>query len=97
MPKGYWIARITIKDAELYKDYATKAVESVKAHGGTYLARGGDIRATEGNERPRNVIVEFPTIEAALACYNSPEYTAARAIRQAASDGEFVVIEGVEA
>ena len=45
--------------------------------------------------RSRNVIIEFASMEDALACYNSPEYTAARAIRQKASTGEFILVEGV--
>jgi uncharacterized protein (DUF1330 family) len=50
----------------------------------------------EGKARARNVIIEFPSMDEALACYNSPEYTAARAIRQTVSQGEFVLVEGVE-
>jgi len=50
----------------------------------------------EGKARARNVIIEFPSMEEALACYNSPEYTAARAIRQTVSDGEFVLVEAAE-
>jgi uncharacterized protein (DUF1330 family) len=50
----------------------------------------------EGKARSRNVIIEFPSMEEALACYNSSEYTAARAIRQSVSEGDFLLVEGVE-
>ena len=60
------------------------------------MARGGKTEVLEGKARARNVIIEFPSMEEALACYHSPEYTAARAIRQTVSEGEFVLVEGVE-
>ena len=49
----------------------------------------------EGKARARNVLIEFASMDDALACYNSPEYTAARKIRQSVSEGEFLLVEGV--
>ncbi|MCU0831126.1 MAG: DUF1330 domain-containing protein [Rhizobiaceae bacterium] len=94
MPKGYWIARITVREPERYPEYVATAAPAYQRHGAKLIVRGGQFTATEGEARPRNVVVEFPSYQAALDCYNSPEYTAARAIRQAISDGEFLIVEG---
>ena len=94
MPKGYWIARVSVHDADRYRDYVAAATPAYQEYGARFLVRGGEIGASEGEMRPRNVVIEFPTYEAALACYNSPVYARARAIRQEISDGEIVVVEG---
>ena len=99
MAKTYWIARVDLNsdaDPERYKKYVETAKPAFDRHRAKFLARGGKTEVLEGKARARNVIIEFPSMEDALACYNSPEYTAARAIRQALSQGEFVLVEGVE-
>jgi uncharacterized protein (DUF1330 family) len=97
MTKGYWIARVTVTDLDAFKGYAAAASESVAAFDGRYLARGGVFEAVQGPARDRNVIVEFPSYEAALACWNSPQYQAAKALRDGHCEAEFVVVAGVEA
>lgn len=96
MPKAYWIARVDVRDPETYKSYVQTATPAFQRHKAKFLARGGRTEVLEGKARARNVIIEFPSMEEALACYNSPEYTAARAIRQTVSDGEFVLVEAAE-
>jgi len=96
MPKAYWIARVDVRDAETYKKYVETGKPAFERHGAKFLARGGKAEQLEGQGRARNVLIEFPSLEEALACYNSPEYSAARAIRQPVSDGEWVIVEGVE-
>ena len=95
MAKGYWIARVDIRDAERYKDYVTAARPAFEAFGATFLARGGEFRKLDGGVRARNVVIEFPSLQAAVDCYNSPEYQIAAAIRQECADAEMVVVEGV--
>jgi uncharacterized protein (DUF1330 family) len=95
MPKGYWIARVDIRDPEGYKDYVTAAKVAFEKHGAVFLARGGAYERLEGEVRARNVVIEFPSLEAAVACYNSPEYQVAAAIRQKVADAEMVVVEGL--
>jgi uncharacterized protein (DUF1330 family) len=95
MAKGYWIARVDVRDPEGYKDYVATAKPAFERFGANFLARGGTSDAIEGPGRARNVIIEFPSLEAARDCYNSPEYQAARAIRQKFADGEIVLVEGV--
>jgi uncharacterized protein (DUF1330 family) len=95
MPKGYWIARVTVTDPDQYKHYANAAPDALKKYGANFLARGGKSQQMEGDGRPRNVVIEFPSLQAAIDCYNSPEYQAAKAKRQGAGIAEIVVVEGV--
>lgn len=94
MAKGYWIARVDIHEAERYKDYISTAKPAFERYGAIFLARGGRTEAVEGPSRARNVVIEFPSLQDALDCYNSPEYQAAVKIRQEVADGEIVLIEG---
>ncbi len=94
MPKGYWIARVDVRDPERYKDYVSTAKPAFERHGANFLARGGATFPVEGASRARNVVIEFPSVTDALACYNSAEYQAAKAIRQSCADGEIVIVEG---
>jgi len=94
MPKGYWIARVDIRDAEGYKQYVATAAPAFARFGARFLARGGAYEALEGTARARNVVIEFPSLAAARDCYRSPEYQAAAAIRQKFADAELVIVEG---
>ncbi len=69
----------------------------VKQYGGTFLARGGAFELLDGEGRGRNVVIEFASVEAARTFYHSPEYAAARRIRNSASAGDFILVTGVEA
>lgn len=95
MPKGYWIAHVTVTDPEQYQQYAGSTKEAFQKYGATVLARGGAHEQMEGEGRPRNVVIEFPSLQAAIDCYNSPEYQAAKAKRQGAGIAEIVLVEGV--
>jgi len=96
MPKAYWIARVDVSNPEGYAPYAAGAAPAVAKFGGRYLARGGRSESLQGPARGRNVIVEFPDYEAALAAWNSPEYQAAKTFRDGNCEAEFVVVEGFE-
>ena len=96
MPKAYWIARVDVRDAETYKKYVETGKPAFERYNAKFLARGGRTEVLEGKARARNVLIEFASMDDALACYNSPEYSAARAIRQTVSDGEWILVEGVE-
>jgi len=95
MPKGYWIARVDVRDAEGYKDYVTAATPAFQKYGAHFLARGGAFTELEGPARGRNVVIEFASMQQAVDCYNSPEYQIAAAIRQKFAIAEMVVVEGV--
>jgi len=96
MPKGYWIAHVNVRDAEGYKDYVAAAKIAFDKYGARMLARGGAYEQTEGRDRARNVILEFPSLKTAQDCYHSPEYQAAKAIRVKYADADIVLVEGVE-
>jgi uncharacterized protein (DUF1330 family) len=95
MAKGYWIARVTVTDPDQYKHYAESAPLAFKKFNATILARGGRHAVLEGQGRARNVVIEFPSFEDAVACYHSPEYQSARAKRQGAGEADIVIVEGV--
>ena len=96
MPKGYWIARVDVHDPEAYKGYIAANGPVFATFGGRFLARGAALENPEGAMRARNVVIEFPSAEQARACYHSPEYQAARALRVNASNGDLIIMEGYE-
>jgi uncharacterized protein (DUF1330 family) len=94
---AYWIARCRIDDPVEYRKYTDLVPAIIGKHGGKVLARGGRYRIVEGPERfHRFVVIEFPSLEQALACHRSPEYQAAAAFRRAPGVGEVeqVIVEG---
>jgi uncharacterized protein (DUF1330 family) len=95
MPKGYWIARVDVKNPDAYKKYVEGTAVAFEKYGARFLARGGRTQALEGVARARNVVTEFDSLEQAVACYNSPEYQRAKAFRDGAAEAEIIVVEGV--
>ena len=96
MSKGYWVANVDISDLDQYKKYVAANAEPFRRYGGRFLTRGGKSEMVEGKLRSRVVILEFPSFEAALACYRSPEYAAAKGLREPASVADIVVLEGYD-
>jgi len=94
MPKGYVIARAVVTNATQYAIYAAAAGEAIKKHGGRPIVRGGRTEVVEGEGRPRNVVIEFESMEAARAYVHSPEYTAAKKLRENAGFVDMVIVEG---
>lgn len=94
---AYWIAHVTVTDPEKYSEYQKLAPRAFAAHGATFLARGGASETLEGPGHVRHVVIRFPSLQAAKACYFSPEYQAARAHRELACQSHVVIVEGVEA
>jgi uncharacterized protein (DUF1330 family) len=95
MPTALWIAHVHVTDPEAYGRYARGATEAIAAHGGFFLARGGRYVQLEGNDRARNVVARFPSLEAAEACYRSDAYQAALAHAKDAAVRDLVVVEEV--
>lgn len=91
-----WIAHVTVTDPDAYAKYAELAGPAISKHGGQFIARGGRYVQLEGQERPRNVVAKFPSIEDAEACYNSPEYQRALDHARGASERELVIVEITE-
>ena len=96
MPKGYWIVRVDIADQEKYKAYIAANAGPLKKYGARFLVRAGRFENPEGTSRTRNAVIEFPTYEAAVECWHSPEYQQALKLRQPVSTIDLIIIEGYE-
>jgi len=94
MPKAYWIVRVSVRDEQRYPEYLAAAAPAFQKYGANFVVRGGAFEAMEGNARDRNVVVEFRDRATADDCYRSPEYQAAKAIRQKYADSDFIIIDG---
>ena len=95
MSKGYVIAHAVVTDAEAWGRYAAKTQVALDKFGGTPIVRGGQHEVIEGNGVARNVVLEFPSYEAALGYAKSPEYAEAKKERIGAGTIDIVVVEGV--
>jgi uncharacterized protein (DUF1330 family) len=93
---AYVLANVTVKDPVRYEEYRRLVTPTLAKYGGRFIARGGTIEVLEGEWRPnRLVLLEFPSIDQARAWWSSPEYTEAKLIRQATSDGTLILLEGL--
>jgi uncharacterized protein (DUF1330 family) len=93
---AYLISDISMRDADAFQNYRTRASASIAAYGGRYLARGGAIETLEGTWNPRTIIiVEFPTVEQAHAWYRSTEYASALEVRDDALSRNLILVEGI--
>ena len=93
MPTALWIAHVQVTDAAAYGRYAALAGPALAAYGGVFLARAGRYVQLEGNDRARNVVARFPSLERAVECYNSPEYQAALVHAKGAALRDLLVLE----
>lgn len=94
--KAYWIAHVNVTDPEQYAEYTSRAPAVFAEFEGRLLARGGRSTAMEGRATPqRSVVIEFPSYEQAIACYQSDDYQAACGYRAGAALAEVIIVEGV--
>jgi len=96
MAKGYWIARVDVSDEEGYKPYAAANPAIFKKYGAKFVVRAGKYESLEGTSRSRNVVIEFPDVATALACYRSPEYQENIKRREPYATADIVIIEGYD-
>ncbi len=94
MTKAYWVGHVTVTDPQQYEEYRRANAAAFDRFGGRFRVRGGAQEQVEGALRPRCVVIEFPDIQAARDCYASPEYRAAMAKREGASQVDLVIVEG---
>ena len=98
---AYLIARFDMTDPvganTAYPKYVAEAGPAYKAHGARFLVRGGTAHAVEGTARARNVVIEYPSVAEARACFDSEVYQGARKHRLAVAEGEIVLVEGLSA
>ena len=93
MATALWIAHVTVTDAESYKKYAELATGAIAAHEGVFLARNGKYEQLEGNDRKRNVVARFPSLQRAHDCYYSDAYQAALKFAENAAERDLVIVE----
>jgi uncharacterized protein (DUF1330 family) len=96
MAKGYWIVGVDVTDPEGYKEYVAANAAAFRKYGARFIVRGGRFEAPEGKPRSRNVVLEFKDYETALACYHSPEYAPAKALRDGRAEANLIIIEGYD-
>ncbi|MBC7153922.1 MAG: DUF1330 domain-containing protein [Rhodobacteraceae bacterium] len=96
MTKAYWVAHVDVEDAAVYQRYVAANAAPFAKYGARFLVRGGPREVVEGAARARTVVIEFPSLEQARACYASPEYQAAKALRDPVATGDLVIIEGYD-
>jgi uncharacterized protein (DUF1330 family) len=93
---AYVIGEIEVTHPTAYEEYKKAVGPVLQQFGGKFLARGGKVVPLEGGWNPKRlVIVEFASMQQALDWYNSPEYAPVKAMRQAASTGNQLIVEGV--
>lgn len=93
---GYLIAQIEVTDEAGYEEYRKLVPPTIAKFGGEYLVRGGPLEVLEGAwPMTRTIVVRFPSVAQAKAWYDSPDYARPKAIRQAASRGNAIIVEGL--
>jgi uncharacterized protein (DUF1330 family) len=90
---AYVIGEVEIIKPEQMKAYGPLIAHAVKTYGGTYLARGTKPHVLEGGPAHNMMIIEFPSVEAAQQWYDSPEYAAAKRVRDGASNLRLVIVD----
>jgi uncharacterized protein (DUF1330 family) len=93
---AYVIAHIDVKDPVRYEDYKAMSPVSIKKFGGRFIARGGQTEVLEGTWQPKRLVVlEFPSVEVARQWWASDDYAPAKALRQATSNGDMIIVDGL--
>jgi uncharacterized protein (DUF1330 family) len=94
MKKGYWIVSADVSDLEKFTNYAAKTPAVVEKFGGRFLVRAGEFMLAEGSARSRNTLIEFPSYQLAIDCWESKEYKNAKALRVGGAELDIVIVEG---
>lgn len=96
MTKGYWVAFADVSDPEGYQAYVVENAKAFRKYGARFLTRGGQGEHPEGQPRSRVVVIEFPSYDAALECYRSPEYAKAKGLRAGKSVMDLAIVPGYD-
>jgi uncharacterized protein (DUF1330 family) len=96
MPKGYWIAHLDVENEAMYAEYRALNAKAFAKYGARFLVRGPAEKVARGIGRKHNVVIEFESIEQAMACYESPEYQAALVYLKQVGHSDFVIVAGYD-
>ncbi len=92
---AYVIGEIDVTDPNGYDDYRKQVLATIEKYGGRFIVRGGAVEPLEGGWAPKRIVaLEFPTMAKAREWYRSPEYAPLIKLRQKASRGKLVAVEG---
>jgi len=92
---AYLMGEIEVTDPAVYEDYRKQVLAVVTKYGGRFIVRGGQVETLEGGWAPKRfVALEFPSMDQARSFYRSPEYAPLIALRQKASRGKLILVEG---
>jgi uncharacterized protein (DUF1330 family) len=95
MAKGYWITFYrSVSNPDALAAYGRLAVPAIEAGGGRFLARGNAARAFEAGSTQRVALIEFDSLEMAIATYESPAYQAALRVLEGAAERDVRILEG---
>ncbi len=93
---GYVIADVEVLDPVKFAEYRELVAPTLEAHGGEFLANGGEHETLEGSWQPKRVVIlRFESVARAKEWWSSAAYAGPKAMRQAASEGSLVVVEGL--
>lgn len=93
-PKGYWVARVDVSNTEAYGRYRELNAIAFAKYGAKFIVRGPAGKVARGTSRQHNVVIEFKDYDTALACYESPEYQAAKVFLDQVGDTDLVIVPG---
>ncbi len=96
MTKAFWVVTGDVSDPEGYKAYVAENANAFRKYQARFIVRGGKSETAEGRPRSRAVVIEFPSFEAAVECYRSPEYKKAKALREGKADLDINIVEGYD-
>jgi len=83
-----------VTDAEAHKAYVLGLLPHLAKYGARFLVRGGTREVPEGKVRGRTAVAEFPSFDAAMSCYRSPDYVPVKKLRQGNAEVDLVIVEG---
>jgi len=95
MAKGYWIAFYrSVSNPAALAEYAKLATPAIQSGGGRFIARGTPYRRYEAGLDQRTVVIEFDSVQAAVATYEGPRYQAALKVLGNAAERDIRILEG---
>jgi uncharacterized protein (DUF1330 family) len=96
MAKGYWVTFYrSISNPTALAEYARLAGPAIQAGGGKFLSRGVPVKTFEAGLAQRSVMIEFESVEKAIATHDSPEYQKAAKLLEGSAERDIRILEGV--
>jgi len=96
MAKGYWITLYhSVSDPGALAEYAKKATPAIESGGGRFIVRGIPAKSYEAGLSDRAVVIEFDSVEQAIATFESPAYQAAYKILEGKVKRDVRMVQGV--